>query len=144
MGLERHHVKRTVTTRAPAPLVRAARPLRFVVHRHEGDAPHFDFRLEIDGVLKCWSMPREPDAQSEEKRLALQVEDVPLEQDPGAQPWDAGEWIPEGDALTAHRRGRLHFALKGRRLKGRWSLVRMGNAQTRTKDLWVLVKREGP
>ena len=86
-------------------------------------------------------MPKEPDAQSDEKRLAVQVEDRQPDE-ATSDVWDAGEWIPEGEALTAHRRGRLHFELKGQHLKGHWSLVRMGNAQTRKKDLWVLMKRD--
>ena len=54
--------------------------------------------------------------------------------------WDEGRWIPEDAPVTAYRRGRLKFELKGRKLKGRWALVRMGNAQTRKKDLWLLMK----
>jgi bifunctional non-homologous end joining protein LigD len=56
--------------------------------------------------------------------------------------WDRGTWIPEGSALASFRRGSLKFELKGKRMKGHWALVRMGNASTRKKDLWILVKRE--
>jgi bifunctional non-homologous end joining protein LigD len=133
--------------------------LRFIVHRSAASSPYFDLRLELDGVLKSWAIPGagpdprdapwgpdprdapwgpDPDAA---KRLAVRTEDHPLGH-PDSAVWDHGTWIPEGSALASFRRGSLRFELKGKRMKGRWALVRMGNASTRKKDLWLLVKRD--
>lgn len=158
MGLQRYNEKRDFE-RTPEPRGRVARSAskapRFVVQKHAASTLHYDFRLEIDGVLKSWAIPREPVADPAQKRLAVRTEDHPLDyaRFEGDIPegeyggghvdiWDTGTWIPEGAPLTAYRRGSLKFELKGRRLKGRWALVRMGNAQTRKKDLWLLVKRK--
>lgn len=115
--------------------------LRFVVRKHRATTVHYDFRLEIDGVLKSWAVPKAPSPEPGEKRLAVRTEH---HRDDAGQVdlWDEGTWIPEESPLTAYRRGRLKFELKGRRLQGRWALVRMGNAQTRKKDLWLLTKLE--
>jgi bifunctional non-homologous end joining protein LigD len=131
--------------------------LRFVVQKHAASTLHYDFRLEMDGVLKSWAIPKQPDADPAHKRLAVPTEDHPVEyaqfegdipeNEYGAghvQLWDAGTWEPEEAPLPAYRRGQLKFELKGRRLKGRWALVRMGNAQTRKKDLWLLMKIAEP
>jgi bifunctional non-homologous end joining protein LigD len=116
--------------------------LRFVVRKDAASSPHFDLLLELDGVLKSWAIPKGPGTDPlAAKRLAVQTEDHPLD-DPDAHAWDRGTWIPEGSALASFRRGNLRFELKGKRMKGRWALVRMGNASTRKKDLWMLVKRE--
>jgi bifunctional non-homologous end joining protein LigD len=124
--------------------------LRFAVQKHAAATPHYDFLLEIDGVLKSWAVNQEP-----MKRLAVPTRDHPVEyarfegdipvDEYGAghvDLWDRGTWIPEEEPLPAYRRGKIKFELKGRRLKGRWALVRMGNAQTRKKDLWLLMKRD--
>jgi bifunctional non-homologous end joining protein LigD len=117
--------------------------LRFVVQKHSARSPHFDFRLELDGVLKSWAIPKAPAGDSATaKRLAVQTEDQPLESAGHIDIWDRGTWVPEGAALASFRRGSLKFELKGKRMKGRWALMRMGNASTRKKDLWILVKRE--
>jgi bifunctional non-homologous end joining protein LigD len=127
--------------------------LRFLVQKHAESSLHFDFRLELDGVLKSWAIPRDPGEEATAKRLAVQTEDLPLEYanlegvaggGHGSGPmdiWDQGTWIPEGSALASYRRGTLKFELRGKRMKGRWTLLRMGNAATRKKDLWMLVKR---
>ncbi len=128
--------------------------LRFVVQRHAASTLHYDFRLEMDGVLKSWAITRQPEADPAVKRLAVPTEDHPVEyaQFEGDIPpgeyggshvdlWDQGTWVPEDAPIAAYRRGKLQFELKGKRLKGRWALVRMGNAQTRKKDLWLLMKR---
>ena|SRR5689334_2027736 len=159
MSLHRYHQMRDFA-RTPEPrgsVARSRERLRFVVQRHEATALHFDFRLEIDGVLKSWAVPRGPSDDPAEKRLAVHTEDHPVEyaEFEGTIPegeygagdmaiWDEGTWIPESAPLAAYRRGHLKFELKGRRLRGHWSLVRMGNAQTRKKDLWLLVKRASP
>lgn len=157
MGLQHYHAKRRFE-RAPEPRgtvapSSAAGRLRFVVQKHAATTRHYDFRLEMEGVLRSWAIPRYPSLDPAQKRLAVRTEDHPLEYakfesdipepEYGAghvEIWDEGSWIPEEAPLPAYRRGRLKFELKGRRLKGRWALVRMGNAQTRKKDLWLLMK----
>ena len=130
--------------------------LRYVVQKHAASTLHYDFRLELDGVLKSWAVPKDPSLDPNEKRLAVRTEDHPIEYADfeGDIPerkygaghvdlWDQGTWVPEEPPLAAFRRGKLKFELRGRRLKGHWALVRMGNAQTRKKDLWLLIKRDG-
>jgi bifunctional non-homologous end joining protein LigD len=159
MGLQRYQRMRDFA-RTPEPrghVAPAHEALQFVVQEHEASALHYDFRLELDGVLKSWAVPKGPSEVEGEKRLAVHTEDHPVEyaEFEGRIPegeygagrmriWDEGTWIPEGAPLAAFRRGHLKFELKGRRLRGHWSLVRMGNAQTRKKDLWLLVKRAAP
>jgi bifunctional non-homologous end joining protein LigD len=157
MGLQRYREMRDFR-RTPEPrgtVVRSHGPLRFVVQKHAATGLHYDFRLEIDGVLKSWAVPKGPSEDPAEKRLAVHTEDHPVEYAgfEGKIPegeygagvmhiWDEGTWIPDAPPVAAYRRGRLAFELKGRRLKGHWTLVRMGNAQTAKKDLWLLVRRE--
>lgn len=162
MGLQRYRQKRDFG-RTPEPRgeavprsavrARSSDLPRFVIQKHRASSLHFDLRLEIDGVLKSWAIPRDPSDDTVPKHLALQTEDHPVEYagfegdipgEYGAVPmdiWDRGTWVPEGSALASLRRGTLKFELKGKRMKGRWALVRMGNATTRKKDLWLLVKR---
>jgi bifunctional non-homologous end joining protein LigD len=156
MGLQRYHAKRDFD-RTPEPRGRVARSpaarLRFVVQKHAASTLHYDLRLELDGVLKSWAITKEPSSDPTVKRLAVHTEDHPVEyaEFEGDIPedeygaghmdiWDEGTWTPADAPLTAYRRGRLKFELKGKRLKGRWTLIRMGNASTRKKDLWLLVK----
>jgi len=162
MGLQRYqakrHFDRTPEPRGSVPpRARRAERLRFVVQRHAASTLHYDFRLEMDGVLKSWAVTKEPAEDSAVKRLAVRTEDHPLEyadfegdipeREYGAghvDLWDQGAWVPDEPPLTALRRGKLTFELKGRRMKGRWALIRMGNASTRKKDLWLLMKvRDG-
>src|SRR5258706_10201892 len=111
---------------------------RFVVQKHAARALHYDFRLELDGVLRSWAVPKGPSLQPGDGRLAVEVEDHPLEYGrfEGVIPkgnygagtvelWDEGTWIPEGDPRRGLQQGRLTFRLNGRRLKGVWSLIRM-------------------
>lgn len=133
---------------APVP---AAGP-RFVVQKHWARALHYDFRLELDGVLKSWSVPKGPSLRAEERRLAVHVEDHPLEYADfeGVIPsgnygagsvivWDRG-WFrsfkPE-DPLEQYERGKLELELFGFKLRGRWTLVRMGKKQKE----WLLLKK---
>jgi len=158
MGLQRYqakrHFDRTPEPRGSVePRARRSERLRFVVQKHAASTLHYDFRLEMDGVLKSWAVTKEPAADSAVKRLAVRTEDHPLEyadfegdipeREYGAghvDLWDQGSWVPDDAPLTAMRRGKLTFELKGRRMKGRWALIRMGNASTRKKDLWLLMK----
>jgi len=160
MGLQRYqakrHFDRTPEPRGSSAVARRAGRLRFVVQKHAATTLHYDLRLEMDGVLKSWAVTKEPTEDSSVKRLAVRTEDHPVEyaEFEGDSPereygaghvdlWDQGTWIPDEAAVPSLRRGKLKFELKGRRMKGRWALVRMGNASTRKKDLWLLMKLTG-
>lgn len=125
--------------------------MRFVVHEHHSTRLHFDFRLEIAGVLKSWAIPKGPSMNPSEKRLAVMVEDHPLEYGDfegiipegyyGAGPvliWDSGEFHPEGDLENSLAKGKLVFTLNGKKLKGSFSLVLM-KGRGSGKD-WLFIK----
>jgi bifunctional non-homologous end joining protein LigD len=139
---------------------RAARPgpvggLRYLIQKHDATRLHFDFRLEHEGVLLSWAVTRGPSYDPKEKRLAVHVEDHPLEYGnfEGTIPednygggtvmlWDEGTWEPVGDVYEGLAKGDLKFILHGARLKGKWVLVRMKhNRDKRSKaDNWLLIK----
>src|SRR5690606_6242823 len=123
---------------------------RFVVQRHQARSLHYDFRLELDGVLKSWAVPKGPSRDPAVKRLAVPVEDHPLEYGSfqGDIPvgqygagtvdiWDAGTWRADGDARGMLAKGHLHFTLQGHHLQGEWLLVRSGRS-----GQWLLRKLE--
>jgi bifunctional non-homologous end joining protein LigD len=157
--LARYHDKRDFArTPEPAGAARAADGggLQYVVQRHDATRLHYDFRLEHDGVLKSWAVPKEPSSSTKDRRLAVQVEDHPLDyggfegEIPEGQYgagsvviWDRGHWTPLGDADEGLRDGKLDFELAGERLKGRYTLVRMAERGKRKagKDNWLLLKR---
>ena len=129
--------------------------LRFVVQHHLARKDHFDFRLEWDGALMSWAVPKGPSYNTRDKRLAIQVEDHPLEYRnfEGIIPkgeygggvvmlWDEGFWEPYGNVEQALRDGAIKFVLKGRRLKGKWALVRLKAKEGETKDNWLLLKEK--
>ena len=130
--------------------------LHYVVQRHDATRLHYDFRLEHDGVLKSWAVPKEPSLNPKDRRLAVQTEDHPLdyggfegeipEGEYGAGSvviWDRGHWQPHGDVDDGLKDGKLDFELDGERLKGRFTLVRMAERGKRKpgKDNWLLLKR---
>lgn len=129
----------------------------FVVQKHAARHLHYDFRLELGGTLKSWAIPKGPSLNPADKRLAVHVEDHPLEYGDfeGVIPpkqygagtvmvWDRGRWKAEGDPLLAYRRGRLKFNLEGEKLHGGWSLVRMGHGREDHGRNWLLIKeRDG-
>ncbi|MBS0539973.1 MAG: DNA ligase D [Proteobacteria bacterium] len=134
--------------------------LRFVIQRHDATRLHYDFRLELDGVFKSWAVTKGPSLDPADKRLAVEVEDHPLDygdfegtipkgQYGGGtvQLWDRGYWIPEGDPHEGLKRGDLKFTLEGERLGGSWVLVRMkwGKKSGDSKRTnWLLIKhRDG-
>jgi bifunctional non-homologous end joining protein LigD len=126
----------------------------FVVQKHDASHLHYDFRLELDGVLLSWAVPKGPSLDWREKRLAVHVEDHPLEYADfeGTIPageygggtvlvWDRGEWQPHGDPRADYRAGKLSFTLAGEKLRGDWTLVRMGGrARGKSKENWLLLK----
>lgn len=129
--------------------------LRFVVQHHIASKDHFDFRLEWNGVLLSWAVPKGPSFNTKEKRLAVKVEDHPLEYRnfEGNIPkgeygggvvmlWDEGLWEPYGNVEESLSEGVLKFVLKGRRLKGKWALIRLKDKAGKTKDKWLLLKEK--
>lgn len=124
---------------------------RFVVQKHAATRLHYDFRLELDGVLKSWAIPKGPSLDPRERRLAVQVEDHPLEYAnfEGVIPqgeygggtviiWDRGVWKPIGDPQQGYRDGKLKFELRGKKLRGGWMLVRMPRRER--AENWLLMK----
>jgi bifunctional non-homologous end joining protein LigD len=140
-------------TAEPPPRRGSHRGNQFVVQKHDARRLHFDLRLELDGVLKSWAVTRGPSLVPGEKRLAVQTEDHPMDylEWEGVIPkgeygggtmivWDRGTWQAEGDARKALTKGKLDFSLAGKRLKGRWHLVRMRRRPSDSKDQWLLIK----
>jgi bifunctional non-homologous end joining protein LigD len=125
----------------------------FVVHKHGARRLHYDFRLEIDGVLKSWALPKGPSLAPRQKRLAVQVEDHPLayadfegiiSEGYGAGSvmlWDQGTWSPVGDPAEGYRQGKLEFTLNGKKLRGGFVLVRMKGKAGKRGANWLLMKR---
>jgi bifunctional non-homologous end joining protein LigD len=125
----------------------------FVVHKHAARQLHFDLRLEMDGVLRSWAVPKGPSYDMNDKRLAVKVEDHPLEYGDfegiipqgnygagGVIVWDRGEWVPLEDWREGLEKGKLLFELKGYKLHGKWTLVKIKKSE---KD-WLLIKeRDG-
>jgi bifunctional non-homologous end joining protein LigD len=132
---------------------RAAPPgLSFVVQKHAARRLHYDLRLEHDGVLWSWAVPKGPSLDPKQRRLAARTEDHPLEYasfegvipdgEYGAGPvivWDRGTWSPEDDATAAMEKGHLSFTLEGEKLHGRFHLVRL-KPDTKGKENWLLFK----
>nr|WP_298147156.1 DNA ligase D [uncultured Pseudomonas sp.] len=127
--------------------------LRFVVQKHAARNLHYDFRLELDGTLKSWAVPKGPSLDPKDKRLAVHVEDHPLDyadfegRIPEGQygagqviVWDQGIWQPHGDAEKAYRDGKLKFTLIGEKLTGDWALVRTRLPGSGGKQQWLLIK----
>jgi bifunctional non-homologous end joining protein LigD len=142
-------------TTEPKPKRGAAAGWQFVVQKHAARRLHYDLRLELDGVLKSWAVTRGPSLVVNEKRLAVQTEDHPMqyldfegniprgEYGGGAMiVWDRGRWTPEFDPHFGLTKGHLAFTLAGERLKGKWHLVRMKRRRGETKDQWLLIKSD--
>ncbi len=139
--------------------VASSKQLRFVIQKHEATRLHYDFRLEWDGTFHSWAVTRGPSRDPAEKRLAVEVEDHPLDYGDfeGTIPkgqygggtvmlWDRGYWRPEGDIGKMFARGDLKFSLAGEKLQGGWVLVRMRGdrfARGKTKrNNWLLIKHQ--
>lgn len=159
MALETYQAKRNFKA-TPEP--RGAKRRRkapaeptFVIQKHVARRLHYDLRLEIDGVLKSWAVTRGPSLVPGEKRLAVHVEDHPLEYGSfeGTIPkgeygggtvivWDRGTWEPVGDVAKGYAKGHLDFRLKGEKLSGEWHLVRMARRKGEKADNWLLIKAD--
>jgi len=157
MGLTEYHKKRdfkkTAEPRGKVGKRAKKSGLKFVVQKHDASRLHYDFRLEYDGVLKSWAVPKGPSMDPGRKALAVQVEDHPIDYGDfeGVIPageygggtvllWDRGTWEPLGDAGEGLAAGKIHFNLSGEKLKGEFALVRMyGRAGDNGKN-WLLFK----
>ncbi|MBX4929861.1 DNA ligase D [Rhizobium binae] len=154
MALETYQAKRNFKL-TPEPRGRKGHSSgnSFVIQKHDATRLHYDFRLEMDGVLKSWAVTKGPSLNPEDKRLAVHVEDHPLSYGDfeGIIPkgqygggtvivWDRGTWTPLGDADKAYRKGHLEFELDGEKLKGRWHLVRMHGRPGEKRENWLLIK----
>lgn len=153
-ALAAYHRKRDFA-KTPEPRSGGARGkgvLAFVVQKHHASRLHYDFRLELDGTLVSWAVPKGPCLDPQVKRMAVHVEDHPISYGsfegtipPGQYGagtvivWDRGEWRPEGNARQALAAGKLKFELRGEKLHGHWTLVRMrGNGEK--QESWLLIK----
>ncbi len=155
MALEEYKRKRDFKqTPEPPPKLGKTRQSRFVVQKHRASRLHYDFRLEMDGVLKSWAVPKGPSLDPADKRLAMQVEDHPVSyyDFEGTIPqgnygggtvmvWDMGTWTPQGDPHQMLDKGDLKFRLDGQKLKGDFALVHIRSRKTGSKgNEWLLIK----
>ncbi len=154
MALEKYRAKRSfdVTAEPRGGKIRRGGDA-FVIQKHAATRLHYDLRLELDGVMKSWAVTRGPSLVPGEKRLAVHVEDHPVEYNSfeGTIPkdqygggtvmiWDRGRWIPDGDPHRGYAKGKLDFALDGHKLQGRWHLVRMRKRPSERQEPWLLIK----
>ncbi|MCA0029186.1 DNA ligase D [Mesorhizobium sp. B263B2A] len=160
-GLEQYHSKRDFK-KTSEPAGKVARGKKgevggglFVIQKHAATRLHYDFRLEHDGVLWSWAVTRGPSLDPHEKRLAVHVEDHPIDYAgfEGTIPkgeygggsvivWDEGTWVPETDPAKAMKKGHINFELKGHKLHGSWHLVRLRPRPGEKRDNWLLIKSD--
>ncbi|HET9956405.1 MAG TPA: DNA ligase D [Polyangiaceae bacterium] len=155
---EMRDFSRTAEPRGPADekggakLRKTQTALTYVIQKHAARRLHYDFRLELDGVLLSWAVPKGPSFDPRVKRLAVETEPHPIEyaQFEGGIPkgeygggtvmvWDRGSWTPEGDARAGYKKGHLRFTLEGEKLHGAWHLVRTARPNSKDKN-WLLFK----
>ncbi|WP_431257756.1 DNA ligase D [Roseateles chitinivorans] len=141
-------------TKRPRRAAKAAtQSLSFVIQKHWASHLHYDFRLELDGVLLSWAVPKGPSYDTKERRMAIHVEDHPLSYGgfEGTIPpkqygagevivWDNGSWTPEGDPHEGLRDGKLVFRLNGQKLAGLWQLIRTSRDASK-REQWLLIKK---
>lgn len=156
MALELYRKKRNFGI-TPEPkgkaIKRRSKDLKFIIQKHRASHMHYDFRLELNGVLLSWAVPKGPSLDPAHKRLAMHVEDHPLEYGSfeGTIPpkqygagtvllWDRGTWRPKGDPEADYKKGRLKFELDGEKLQGGWMLVRSHGGKYDAEKAWFLIK----
>jgi bifunctional non-homologous end joining protein LigD len=131
----------------------SAEALTFVIQKHWATRLHYDFRLELDGTMKSWAVPKGPSYDTHDKRMAVHVEDHPISYSDfeGTIPpkqygagkviiWDKGTWEPIGDPHEGYRKGNLKFEIHGHKMHGRWVLVRMKGRGDDKQEPWLLIK----
>uniref|UniRef100_UPI003CF66567 non-homologous end-joining DNA ligase n=1 Tax=Sphingomonas sp. DC1200-1 TaxID=2804660 RepID=UPI003CF66567 len=153
--LEKYNAKRDFAkTAEPAGTLEPGHGNRFIVQKHDASRLHWDFRLEVDGVLKSWAVTRGPSLDPAQKRLAVRTEDHPLSYADfeGTIPageygggtvmlWDSGTWSPiKGKSAKDLEKGHLHFVLDGQRMKGEWLLIRLKPRGKEKAENWLLRK----
>jgi bifunctional non-homologous end joining protein LigD len=127
----------------------------FVIQKHWATRLHYDFRIELEGTMKSWAVPKGPSFDPADKRMAMHVEDHPISYNEfeGTIPpgnygagkviiWDKGVWIPLEDPHKGYRDGKLKFELRGHKMHGRWTLVRMKGRGQGKQDPWLLIKEK--
>ena len=143
-------------TAEPAGKVARGKGNRFIVQKHDATRLHYDFRIEVDGVLKSWAVTKGPSANPDDKRLAVRTEDHPMSyaEFEGIIPkgqygggtvmlWDRGTWAPiTGKSAKDIDKGHLHFTLDGERMKGEWILIRLKPRAGEKRENWLLRKIE--
>jgi bifunctional non-homologous end joining protein LigD len=153
-GLKTYRAKRKFgVTAEPKGKVARRKGHAFVIQKHAARALHYDLRLELDGVMKSWAVTRGPSMVPGDKRLAVQVEDHPIDYNKfeGTIPkgeygggtvmiWDRGRWQPQDDPHEALKKGHLSFTLDGEKLHGLWHLVRMARRRGEKRGNWLLIK----
>jgi bifunctional non-homologous end joining protein LigD len=126
----------------------------FVIQKHWASRLHYDFRLELDGTMKSWAVPKGPSYDPRDKRMAVHVEDHPIsyssfegtipEKEYGAGKviiWDKGNWEPLGDPHQGYQEGNLKFAMHGHKMRGKWALIRM-KGKGEKQEPWLLIKEK--
>jgi len=156
-SLREYHAKRDFArTAEPKGVVgrTKASKLRYLIQKHAASRLHYDFRLEWNGVLLSWAVPKGPSEDPDDKRLAVRTEDHPIEYGDfeGTIPkgeygggtvmlWDTGTWEPqEPDVEEQLKKGKLAFILHGERLHGKWALVKLRKRSPKDKESWLLIK----
>src|SRR6187399_2036882 len=149
-SLAAYRAKRSADT-SPEPVGRVSsnHGRLFVVHKHAARQLHFDLRLEMDGVLRSWAVPKGPSYDMNDKRYAVKVEDHPIEYGNfegvipagnygagGVIVWDRGEWVPLEDWREGMVKGKLLFELRGYKLHGKWTLVKIKKSEKE----WLFIK----
>jgi DNA ligase D-like protein (predicted 3'-phosphoesterase) len=127
---------------------------QFVIQKHWASRLHYDFRLELDGTMKSWAVPKGPSYDPHDKRMAVHVEDHPIsynsfegtipEKQYGAGKviiWDKGTWHPLDDPMRGYRAGNLKFELHGHKMQGKWALIKIKNPNSK-QDAWLLIKEK--
>jgi len=153
--LKRYRSRRNFerTTEPDAGLGAASTVLTFVIQKHAATRLHYDLRLELDGVMLSWAVPKGPSFDPKDKRMAVRVENHPIAYNAfeGTIPpkqygagsvilWDRGTWIPIGNPRLGLKAGKLVFILRGHKLAGVWELVRIAKAEDR-QEPWILFKK---